>query len=157
MASVGYHELYVNGQKIDARVLAPSLTRLDKRVLYVTYDIRDALKAGDNCIAIWTGPGWSRYSFFKTEPALRVKLNGKTTGGESISLASDTSWRCEISSSEDIGGCEFKDHGGEQIDAQKYNPDWNAINLTTRHWPSAATVSIQCDALGPDGRTEPRD
>jgi len=36
VASVGYHELYVNGQKVDARVLAPSLTRLDKRVLYVT-------------------------------------------------------------------------------------------------------------------------
>ncbi len=142
VASVGYHELYVNGQKIDARVLAPSLTRLDKRVLYVTYDIRDALKAGDNCIAIWTGPGWSRYSFFKTEPALRVKLNGKTTGGESISLASDTSWRCEISSSEDIGGCEYKDHGGEQIDAQKYNPDWNAIKFDDKDWASAAPVSI---------------
>jgi alpha-L-rhamnosidase len=31
VASVGYHELYVNGRKADARVLAPSLTRLDKR------------------------------------------------------------------------------------------------------------------------------
>ena len=26
VASIGYHELYVNGQKVDARVLAPSLT-----------------------------------------------------------------------------------------------------------------------------------
>ena len=39
VATVGYHELYVNGQKVDPRVLAPSLTRLDTRVLYVTYDI----------------------------------------------------------------------------------------------------------------------
>jgi hypothetical protein len=36
VASVGYHELYINSQKVDARVLAPSLTRLDKRVLYVS-------------------------------------------------------------------------------------------------------------------------
>ena len=142
VASVGYHELYVNGQKVDARVLAPSLTRLDKRVLYVTYDITDALKPGDNCIAIWTGPGWSRYSFFKTEPALRVQLNGKTTGGDAISLASDTSWRCEISSSEDIGGCKYTDHGGEQIDARKYNPAWNAVGFDDKDWAAAATVSI---------------
>lgn len=142
VASIGYHELYVNGQKVDARVLAPSLTRLDKRVLYVTYDIATALKAGDNCIAVWTGPGWSRYSFFKTEPALRVQLNGNTTGGDAISLASDTSWRCQTSSSEDIGGCEYKDHGGEQIDAQKYIPDWNAVEFDDKAWPSAVAVSI---------------
>ena len=142
VASVGYHELYVNGQKVDARVLAPPLTRLDQRVLYVTYDITSALRAGDNCIAIWTGAGWSRYSFFKTEPALRVQLNGKTMGGDAISLASDPSWRCDISSSKDIGGCEYKDHGGEQIDAREYNPDWNAIHFDDRQWPFAATVSI---------------
>ncbi len=142
VASVGYHELYVNGQKVDARVLAPPLTRLDQRVLYVTYDITSALRAGDNCIAIWTGAGWSRYSFFKTEPALRVQLNGKTMGGDAISLASDPSWRCDISSSKDIGGCEYKDHGGEQIDAREYHPDWNAIHFDDRQWPFAATVSI---------------
>ena len=39
VASVGYHELYVNGKKVDDRILAPALTRLDKRVLYVTYDL----------------------------------------------------------------------------------------------------------------------
>ncbi len=142
VASVGYHELYVNGQKVDARVLAPSLTRLDKRVLYVTYDITSALKSGDNCIAIWTGAGWARYPYFKTNPALRVQLGGKTSGGDAISLASDTSWRCEISSSEDIGGCDYKDHGGEQVDAQKYDPSWNAVNFDDKSWDYAATASV---------------
>jgi alpha-L-rhamnosidase len=142
VASIGYHELYVNGQKVDPRVLAPSLTRLDQRVLYVTYDITRALRGGDNCIAIWTAPGWSRYSFFKTEPALRVQLSGKTTSGDAISLDSNSSWRCEISSSEDIGGCQYQDHGGEQINAQKYDPDWNAVNFDDAHWAFAAAVSI---------------
>ncbi|HZZ26891.1 MAG TPA: family 78 glycoside hydrolase catalytic domain [Pirellulales bacterium] len=143
VASVGYHELYVNGQKVDARVLAPTLTRLDKRVLYVTYDIAPALQAGDNCIAIWTAAGWGRYEFFKTKSALRVQLNGKTISGDAISLASDTSWRCEISSSEDLGGCKYQDHGGEQIDAQKYNPDWNAVKFDDSEWPPAAAVSVE--------------
>jgi alpha-L-rhamnosidase len=142
VASVGYHELYVNGRKADTRVLAPSLTRLDKRVLYVTYNIKDALQAGDNCIAIWTGPGWSRYGFFKTESALRVQLDAKTITGDAISLASDTSWRCETSSSEDIGGCQYGDHGGERIDALKYNPDWNAVNFDDKKWAPAAAASV---------------
>ena len=142
VATVGYHELYVNGQKIDPRVLAPSLTRLDNRVLYVTYDIAAALKAGENCIAIWTGPGWSRYEFFKTEPALRVQLHGKTIGGDAIALASDTSWRCAVSSSEDLGGCQFRDHGGERIDARKYIPQWNAVDFDDQQWSTAATVAV---------------
>jgi len=38
----------------------------------------------------------------------------ENVGGDAISLASDTGWRCEISSSEDTGGCKYTDHGGEQ-------------------------------------------
>ena len=153
VASVGYHELYINGHKVDSRVLAPSLTRLDKRVLYVTYDIKDALHAGYNCIAIWTGPGWSRYGPFKTESALRVQLNAKTISGDAIALASDTSWRCEISSSEDFGLCQSGDHGGEKIEAQKYNPDWNAVNFDDQKWayvaPAAINVTLSAQMIEP--------
>ncbi|HTW94734.1 MAG TPA: family 78 glycoside hydrolase catalytic domain, partial [Tepidisphaeraceae bacterium] len=143
VASVGYHELYVNGQKVDARVLAPSLTRLDKRVLYVTYDITRSLQVGENCIGVWTGAGWSRYSFFKTEPALRVQLNGRTISGDTFSLASDATWRCKISNSEDIGGCQYKDHGGERIDARKYDPNWNTVSCDESQWSFPALVSIR--------------
>ena len=142
VASVGYHELYVNGQKIDTRVLAPALTDLNKRVLYVTYDITSALKAGDNCIAIWTGPGWSRYEYFQTWPALRVQLNGKMTGGGAFSLASDTTWRCHESGSQDIGGCKYTDHGGEQIDARAYDPDWNTAGFDDHGWAQATPASV---------------
>ncbi len=143
VSSMGYHELYVNGQKVDSRVLAPTLTRLDKRVFYVTYDITSALRAGDNCIAIWTGAGWARYDFFRTEPALRLQLNAKLVNGDVVSLASDTSWRCEASNSGDIGGCEYRDHGGEQIDAQKFNPDWNAVGYDDKGWSTATIAPIE--------------
>lgn len=142
VASVGYHELYVNGQKVDTRVLAPALTRLDRRVLYVTYDITRALHAGNNCVAVWTGPGWSRYSFFNTGPALRVQLNAKLIGGNAVSLASGPDWRCEASDSQDIGGCEYRDHGGEQINAQKYEPGWNTVGYDDSGWAQAATTTI---------------
>ncbi len=142
VGSVGYHELYVNGQKADARVLAPALSRLDKRVLYVTYDITNALQVGDNCIAIWTGPGWARFDSFKTKPALRVQLNAKTVDGNPVSLASDTSWRCQISSSEDIGGNKYNDYGGEQVDARNYDSNWDAVDYDDKSWTPVATAKV---------------
>jgi alpha-L-rhamnosidase len=47
LASIGYHELYVNGERIGDRVLSPGVTDLEKRALYVTYDIKSKLKKGD--------------------------------------------------------------------------------------------------------------
>ena len=48
VASLGHHELYVNGRKADDRVLAPAMTNLNKRIFYVTYDLSELLKKGDN-------------------------------------------------------------------------------------------------------------
>ena len=142
VASVGYHELYINGQKVDDRILAPALTRLDRRVFYVTYDAAPLLKAGTNTIALWTGPGWSRYSFFKTHPALRVQMNGLTRGGKPISVASDTTWRSAVSSSENSGKTMFMDNGGEKMDARKYLPGWNAVVFDDSAWPMATATTI---------------
>ena len=44
LASIGYHELYVNGRRVGTRVLSPEVTNLKKRVSYVTYDIAELLK-----------------------------------------------------------------------------------------------------------------
>ncbi len=114
-----------------------------RRVLYVTYDITERASSPVTTASpsgpVRAGPATP---YFKTKPALRVQLERKTTGGDAISLASDTSWRCEISSSEDIGGCEYRDHGGEQIDARKYIPEWNAVEFDDKEWQFAAAVSI---------------
>ena len=143
VASVGYHELYVNGKKVDTRLLGPAVTRLDKRVLYMTYDLSAILKPGGNTIALWQGPGWARYAFFKTMPAIRVQLNATTATGKSISLASDTTWRCEISSSENIGGIKYRDHGGEKTDARKFLVAWNSGGFDDSTWPQAVEAPIK--------------
>jgi alpha-L-rhamnosidase len=145
IASVGYHELYVNGKKFDDSLLAPAATRLDKRVLYMTYDVSGLLKTGGNTIALWQGPGWGRYAFFKTLPALRVQLDATTATGKSISLASDTTWRCEVSSSENVGDTKFKDNGGERIDSRGFFTDWNAVGFDDSKWQLAAEAPINAE------------
>jgi hypothetical protein len=47
VASVGYHELWVNGQKVNEDVLSPSVSDLAKRVLLRTYDVSAFLKPGE--------------------------------------------------------------------------------------------------------------
>ena len=62
VASVGYHELFVNGQRVSEHVLVPSTSYLPKRALYRTYNVTSLLNPGEkNAIGIWAAPGWSAY------------------------------------------------------------------------------------------------
>ena len=144
IASMGYHELYVNGRKADNRVLAPALSRLDKRVLYVTYDIAKLLKAGKNTIAIWQGPGWARYNYFANNihPALRAQTDIRTKAGNSLSIQTDNSWKCAVSSSCNTGKYQYFDMGGECVDARKYQTDWNMPSFDDNRWQAAQETSL---------------
>lgn len=138
VASMGYHELYINGQKADNRVLAPALTRLDKRVMYVTYDVTSLLREGNNTIAIWYGPGWSRNEFFGRIifPSLRAQLNA-----DDFVLATDAGWKCQVSSSKNTGNNTYEDHGAECVDARQYIPDWNTTGFDDSKWPHAVETA----------------
>lgn len=142
VASLGYHELFVNGEKAADHHLAPAASRLDKRVLYISYDIADLLKPGDNTIAIWHGPGWARYGFFKTRPVLRAQMHAIMADGQPLSLASDAAWRCEISSSENAGGWQFGNNGGERIDARRHLANWNKPGFDDSRWAAAQEASF---------------
>lgn len=143
LASVEYHELYVNGQKIGNRVLSPEVTNLEKRVLYVTYDVAGALRPGQNVIAVWTGPGWARSTgsfgkkVWEQDSAFRCQIN--LSNGQS--LHSDASWKCKASASENLGlwkGGGQGEYGGELIDARRHIPDWNKPSYDDRDWANAS-------------------
>ncbi|MCU0779635.1 MAG: glycoside hydrolase family 78 protein, partial [Akkermansiaceae bacterium] len=150
LASIGYHELYVNGRRVDDRVLAPAVTNLQRRVLYVTYDLAPFLKAGRNVIAVWTGPGWARADgsygkgVWKQDAILRCQVN--MIGGPS--LHSDGSWKCRVSSSESLGlwkGGGQGEYGGELVDARAHVTGWNEADFDDSGW-SHATI-CQKDAI----------
>ena len=50
--SLGYHELYVNGQRVGDEVLQPAVSQLNRHSLIVTYDITPYLHHGQNEILI---------------------------------------------------------------------------------------------------------
>jgi len=65
ISGLGYYELYINGQKVGDHVLDPGSTyynndqpfEIGSRVLYVTYDVTDHLKIGQNAVGVMLGNG----------------------------------------------------------------------------------------------------
>jgi alpha-L-rhamnosidase len=160
IASIGYHELYVNGTRVGTRVLAPAVTNLQKRVLYVTCDIAPHLRHGDNVVALWTGSGWARAdgSFGKgvwMQDTL-VKCQIDTSLG--FSLHTDSTWKCQVSSSSYRGkwkGGGQGEYGGEIIDARRHLPAWNTPGFDDSAWPSAVVgkkdgIVLAAHMLEPD-------
>jgi alpha-L-rhamnosidase len=141
VASMGYHELYINGQKADDRVLAPALTNFDKRLFYITYDLSKLLKKGNNTIGIWFASGWASYDCFSQTPALRVRFDGKDVDGNAITFFSDSTWRCTLSNSEDTHHERSANYnGGEIVDARSFIPDWNSPSFDDSQWAHAAVT-----------------
>lgn len=58
VASAGYHELFINGERVGTNYLDPGYTHFDKRILFVTHDVTSLLKQGDNAVAAVLGNGW---------------------------------------------------------------------------------------------------
>lgn len=57
LSGLGFSELYLNGKKVGDRIMDPTHSNYDKRVLYTTYDVTKYLQQGNNAIGVWLGNG----------------------------------------------------------------------------------------------------
>ncbi|MFC7523757.1 family 78 glycoside hydrolase catalytic domain [Parapedobacter sp. GCM10030251] len=149
VASVGYHELYVNGERVGNEVLAPTVTDHTKRARYVAYDIADQLKRGTNVIAIWLGTSWSIFPAYilnddrPLTPLViaqgaiyRDKFPAK--GAQPVAtIATDASWKTHASPNRLLGKWDFAKMGGEIWDARKELPEWNTLACDESDWKLA--------------------
>lgn len=132
VSSRGYHELYVNGQKADDRATAPNATVMEKRTLYVVYDISPLLKVGKNIISVWIAPGHITAS--KVEPSLLLQARI-----DDLMLLSDTSWKVKTSNLTHYYPPIPKPFfGGEQWDEAGYIPNWNKLDYDDSLWNFAS-------------------
>ncbi|NJL18774.1 MAG: hypothetical protein HC901_00130 [Bdellovibrionaceae bacterium] len=142
VGSFGYHELYVNGQKVGDEVLVPSVMNLDTRVPYVTYDITGLLQTGDNIVAIWSGPGWALFNGFSAGDAKVIGQVDITTNSSAIQVVTDTTWKARVSSSKHLGRWKNSNFGGDEIDARLHIPGWNAVGFNDSGWSNPAVYSV---------------
>jgi len=129
IAGLGYYELRINGRKAGNRVLDPAWTTYDKRVLYATYDVTNALRDGANAVAVNLGNGW-----YKSR-ALLFQLNVELEDGTAASVVSDTSWK-------GADGPILADsvYDGETYDARRETPGWERPGFDDTAWPAAEAV-----------------
>lgn len=157
VASVGYHEVYVNGRRIGEDVLAPCVSDHLKRARYVTYDISSALRPGKNVIALWLGASWSIFPSYASDDKPRspivvaqadiytggragdgpVVLPDGSRGGPILRLQTDSSWKTHPSPNRLLGKWDFLQMGGEIWDANKELPDWNLASCNEAGWETA--------------------
>jgi alpha-L-rhamnosidase len=146
VASVGYHELYVNGKKVGDAVLTPAVTNHRKRARYVTYEIADQLQQGRNVIALWLGVSWSIFPPYKTDdrpqtPIVLAQADIHLPGGEVTRIATDDGWRIHPSPNTLLGVWDFMHFGGERYDANKEVPGWCAVDFDDSQWEFATVYA----------------
>ena len=141
IASVGYHELYVNGKKISDNVLAPAVTDHAKRARYIAYDIAAALKPGKNVITIWLGASWSIFGPYiapgKPQTPIviaQAAIYNDPLKAPTLLLKTDASWLTHPSPNKLLGAWDFNRMGGELWDANKEVKDWNTIACDESTW-----------------------
>ncbi len=140
VASVGYHEVYVNGKRIDDHVLAPAVTDHTKRARYIAYDIAPHLHPAQTSSPM-AGTSWSIFAPYATADKPRTPLVIAQTDiydandRKLARIATDQSWKTYPSPNKLIGNWGFGvgGYGGEIWDASKEVEEWNLATLDDRN------------------------
>jgi alpha-L-rhamnosidase len=139
VASIGYHELYVNGKKAGDAVLAPCTTDHTKRARYLTYDITGLLHPGQNAVGLWLGFSWSIFPPYRTadkpaSPIVIAQAQIELADRNSLRVVTDETWRWHPSPNTTIGVWDFMHFGGEWYDANKEVPQWAQTGFSDSDW-----------------------
>lgn len=143
--SLGYHEVYINNQKVDDSVLTPAVSQMDKRTFIVTYDAAPYLREGKNTLAFWLGEGWFSDGLPGVDyagPLVKAQLETLDSGVWKVATATGEGWRARPSEITGIGTWRSGRYGGERVDARRVIDEFSSPELDDSSWPEAATVEI---------------
>lgn len=129
--SLGYHEVYINGERVGSGVLAPAVSQFDKRSLVNTYDISSYLKKGKNDLIIWLGSGWYTEGLpgvVNNGPVVRAQLEKVENKSSEVILVTDHNWKGRKSSYTRHGNWRPHQFGGEIINGTMAQGDLITLN-----------------------------
>ncbi len=152
ISGLGLYELYINGQKVGDRVLAPAPTDYRKTTLYNSYDVTSLLKDKANAMGVTLGNGrfYTMRQNFKNYkiptfgfPKVRLVLILEYTDGSKDVVGSDTSWK--INADGPIRS--NNEYDGEVYDARKEFGNWTEPGFNDSSWESAQRVTLPSGTL----------
>lgn len=152
ICGLGYYEVHVNGEKVGDHILDPGFTRYDKRALYLTYDVTEALRQGSNAVGVILGNGWfnvqtrAYWNFdnapWRSAPKLLMELRVEFADGRSAIVPTDGRWK---TSDAPIGLNNI--YSGESYDARKEQPGWDTAAFDDSRWAPAQVVAAPLGRL----------
>ena len=125
VASIGYHEVYVNGTKVGDFVMQPAVSQLDVKALEVQYRIRKYLHKGENELLLWIGQGWGRV--YRQTAAVSAHVWWSNTREIGDLVETDTTWEASPSGYSYTGSWQPMQFGGERYDARA-KAKWRAAS-----------------------------
>ena len=153
VTGLGFFEFYFNGKKVSEDVLVPNVTAygkrpgleknyisipdtFDYRVMYLSYDIRDMLKAGDNVLGAILGNGFYNAPMHWTHsygsPRFLGQVHIRYTDGTEQVILSDASWKA--SKSPIVMDLVYD---GEHYDARLEQAGWSSAGFDDGDWEPA--------------------
>lgn len=140
----GVVDLQLNGKEVSSDRLVPEWTDYHKRLHYRTFDVSDRLVVGENALGAMLGDGWwsgyvswqeTRGRYGTLENSILLQLEIEMDNGETLTVGSDKSWRCET------GPILFSDFMmGETYDARRQRVGWNQEGFDESNWLPAVEV-----------------
>jgi alpha-L-rhamnosidase len=159
--SLGYHEVYINGEKVSEDVLSPAVSQFNKHSLAVTYDVTDYLQSGTNELVIWLGQGWYKQSAWDRVdiaildgPVVRAQLDVRQNNAWNTLLITDATWQGRSSGYEDTGSWNALRFGGESVNAANNPKDLYPATLDQLTWQPAIVRTAHDHEIMPE-MTEP--
>ncbi|RYF84631.1 MAG: alpha-rhamnosidase, partial [Chitinophagaceae bacterium] len=159
IAVAGLYELSVNGKTISDHRLDPMYTRFDRRNLYVTYDITQQLKAGDNAIGVLLGNGWYNHQStavwyfheapWRARPAFCMDIRITYENGSIETIVTGKKWKTSLSP------VIFNSiYTAEHYDSRLEQNGWNTTSFVDSSWKdvmyrAAPSTNIVAQTLHP--------
>ena len=167
VASYGFHELFINGEKVGHDVLSPSVSDLAKRVYVRAYDITSMLLSGQvNTMGLWLGPGWTQFTsvnpavtnmFNTTKAPLVLAAVRYFPGSNALAttprtlLVTNASWSGHPSSTRHIGLWKNSNFGGDRVDGNLSDPAWShPLRPKQQPWEAAKVYPLPGRSLSMD-------
>ena len=163
---MGYHELYLNGERVGEDYLSPNQTNYHTRpllntrgiivedpfeeytVMYLSHDFTDRLKEGDNAIGVILGDGFFNISRHWVlgygTPRFIGQIELEYEDGSREVIASDESWRAERSAI-----TRNQIYYGECYDARLEHDGWSTAAYDDSAWQPVALKGKPCGKLIP--------
>ncbi len=159
IAAAGLYELSINGEKIGDHCLDPMYTRFDRRNLYVTHDVTENLKQGQNAVGVLLGNGWYNHQStavwyfdkapWRARPKFCMDLRITYTDGTTETISTGSDWKTALSP------VIFNSiYTAEHYDARLEQPGWDEPGFKAENWRNimltgSPSQNITAQALHP--------